>query len=158
MSARNRLDVLVVDDDPAIREALRAVLEHAGHGVHEAEGADMALEALDGKRFDVVLLDLAMPGMNGLDALTRIRELAPDTAVIVVSGEATVANAIKAGQRGAFDFIEKPPDRERLLDVVTQGAQITRLRRSTPRIPMQSPIRIPTRISASSARAPRFPP
>src|SRR5439155_6275409 len=72
------------------------------------------------------------PGMDGLDALTKIREIAPDTGVIVVSGEATIANAIKAGQRGAFDFIEKPPDRERLLDVVSQAAQITHLRRSMP--------------------------
>jgi DNA-binding NtrC family response regulator len=105
------------------------VLEHAGHAVAEAPSGDRAVEMLDERRFDVVLLDLAMPGMHGLDALERIREIAPDTGVIVVSGEATLANAMRAGQRGAFDFIEKPPDRERLLDVVVQAAQITELRR-----------------------------
>ena len=135
MTMRTRLDVLVVDDDPAIRDALRAVLEHAGHTVAEAETGDRAIGMLDERRFDVVLLDLGMPGMHGLDALERIRENAPDVGVIVVSGEATIANAIRAGQRGAFDFIEKPPDRERLLDVVTQAAQITGLRRAAGSLP-----------------------
>ncbi len=125
-----RLQVLVVDDDPAIRMALRMVLEDAGHHVEEAESGDRALERLDAGRLDVVLLDLAMPGLPGLDTLLRIRETAPDLGVIVVSGEATLANAIKAGQRGAYDFIEKPPDRERLLAVVVEAAQLTRMRRS----------------------------
>src|SRR5437870_3721706 len=132
MIAKAGLELLVVDDDPAIRDALRAVLEHAGHSVAEAENGDRALEVLGGRRMDAVLLDLAMPGMDGLDALIRIREIAPDTGVIVVSGEATIANAIKAGQRGAFDFIEKPPDRERLLEVVAQAIRITQLRRRGP--------------------------
>ncbi len=130
-----RLDVLVVDDDPAIRDALRQVLEHAGHDVVEADTGERALELLEARPMDVVLLDLAMPGMHGLDALERLRELAPDLGVIIVSGEATIANAIKAGQRGAYDFIEKPPDRERLLEVVAEAAQITRLRRSAPDVP-----------------------
>ena len=129
MTPRERLEVLVVDDDPAIRDALRAVLEHAGHAVTDAESGDRALELLAQRPMDAVLLDLAMPGIDGLDALVRIRELFPDLGVIVVSGEATIANAIKAGQRGAFDFIEKPPDRERLLDVLGQAAHVTRVRR-----------------------------
>ena len=125
-----RLEVLVVDDDPAIRDSLRRVLEHAGHTVTEAESGERALAILDGQRVDAVLLDIAMPGINGLEALVRIREMAPDTGVIVVTGEGTVANALKAGQRGAYDFIEKPPDRERLLDVLAEAAQVTRLRRT----------------------------
>ena len=74
-----RLEVLVVDDDGAIRDSLRRVLEHAGHDVTEAETGDRAIELLEGRRMDAVLLDLNMPGISGLDALTRIRELAPDT-------------------------------------------------------------------------------
>ena len=127
-----RLEVLVVDDDAAIREALRLVLEHAGHAVEEAENGDRAFELLDGHRYDAVLLDLRMPGTDGLDALVKIREMAPDTAVIVVTGEATLGNAVKAGQRGAYDFIEKPPDREHLLGVLAEAAQVTRLRRASP--------------------------
>ena len=126
-----RLEVLEVDDDPAIRDSLRRVIEHAGHTVTEAESGERALAILDGQRVDAVLLDIAMPGINGLEALVRIREMAPDTGVIVVTGEGTVANALKAGQRGAYDFIEKPPDRERLLDVLAEAAQVTRLRRTT---------------------------
>src|SRR5213592_3332840 len=125
-----RLEVLVVDDDAAIRESLRMVLEHAGHTVSEAESGNQALDVLEDRRVDAVLLDLNMPGIDGLDALVRIREITPDTGVIVVTGEATIANAMKAGQRGAYDFIEKPPDRERLLDIVTEAAQVTRLRRA----------------------------
>jgi DNA-binding NtrC family response regulator len=129
MSPDSSLQILVVDDDPAIRDSLRRVLEHAGHEVSEAETGERALELLGGRPVDAVLLDLNMPGMNGLDALERIREMAPDTGVIVVSGEATIANAIKAGQRGAYDFIVKPPDRELLLDVLREAARVTRLRR-----------------------------
>src|ERR1044072_200550 len=105
--AKAGLELMVVDDDPAIRDALRAVLEAAGHSVVEADSGDRALESLGTHAVAVVLLDLAMPGINGLDALPKIREIAQDTAVIVVSGEGTVANAMKAGQRGAFDFIDR---------------------------------------------------
>jgi two-component system nitrogen regulation response regulator NtrX len=127
--ADRKLEVLVVDDDEAIRDALRLVLEHGGHGVHEAGTGDEAIALLDGRPVDAVLLDLNMPGMHGLEALERIREIAPDTAVIVVSGEATIANAMRAGQRGAYDFIEKPPDRDRLLGVLDEAARVTALRR-----------------------------
>jgi two-component system nitrogen regulation response regulator NtrX len=79
-----------------------------------------------------VLLDLTMPGEHGLDALLKIREQAPDTAVIVVSGESTLENAVKAGQRGAFDFVPKPiNDPEHLLEVLREAVKVTRLRRGT---------------------------
>src|SRR5205809_3631858 len=123
MSATASLDVLVVDDDPAIRGSLRQVLEHAGHSVSEAATGDRALEMLEASPVDAVLLDINMPGIDGLDALVRIREMAPDTGVIVVSGEASIANAIKAGQRGAYDFIVKPPDRAVLLAVLAEAAR-----------------------------------
>ena len=78
-----------------------------------------------------MLLDLTMPGEHGLDALIRIREQAPDTAVIVISGESTIENAVKAGQRGAFDFVPKPiPDPEHLLGVLNEAVRLTRLRRA----------------------------
>ncbi|MBI3539571.1 MAG: sigma-54-dependent Fis family transcriptional regulator [Candidatus Eisenbacteria bacterium] len=130
MSATNRLDVLVVDDDAAIRRQLRGVLEDEGHLVTEAGDAEQALELLEARRMDVVLLDIHLPGESGLDALVKIRELAPDTGVIMVSGESTLANAMRAGQRGAYDFIEKPPDPERLLAVLQEAARVTRVRRA----------------------------
>ena len=130
MSGRERFAVLMVDDDEAIRRQLRGVLEDEGHAASEAANAAEAYAALEKQRFDAVLLDLRMPGEHGLDALERLREQAPDTAVIVVSGEGTLENAVRAGQRGAFDFIEKPVrDPERLLDVLAEAVRVTRLRR-----------------------------
>jgi two-component system nitrogen regulation response regulator NtrX len=124
--------VLLVDDDPRIRRALRGVLEDEGHSVDEAPDGAQALAALEHRAFDAVLLDVNMPGMSGLDALVAIRETAPNTGVIMVSGEGTIATAVQALKRGAFDFIEKPADPEHLLRVLAQAAQLSELRRATP--------------------------
>lgn len=113
--------VLIVDDDAAIRFMLRGLLQDEGHEVLESPDAAHAYTSLDRQRVDAVLLDLRMPGDHGLDALVRIREQAPDTAVIIVSGEGTVEHALKAGQRGAFDFIEKPIDDARLVAAVREA-------------------------------------
>jgi two-component system nitrogen regulation response regulator NtrX len=132
MPERERFAVLTVDDDARIRRTLRGVLEDEGHETGEAANASEAYEALEKRRWDVVLLDLTMPGEHGLDALLRIREQSPDTAVIVVSGESTLENAVKAGQRGAFDFVPKPiNDPEHLLEVLREAVKVTRLRRGT---------------------------
>ena len=133
MTAKKALDILVVDDDPGIRQALRATLEDYGHAVQDAADGRLALAALEGGRFDVVLLDVKMPGMTGLDALPLIREMAPGTAVIMVSGESNIPIAVQALKRGAFDFVEKPLDDEKiemLFAVIAQAAQLTQLRRS----------------------------
>jgi len=135
MTPRAKLDVLVVDDDADIRQMLRGVLEDEGHAVAEAPDGSRALAVLGGRRFDAVLLDVKMPGMNGLEALEQIREQAPHTGIIMVSGEGSIATAVQAIKRGAFDFIEKPVDPEHLLTVLAQAAQLTELRRSTPAPP-----------------------
>jgi two-component system, NtrC family, nitrogen regulation response regulator NtrX len=130
MPQREHFAVLTVDDDARIRRTLRGVLEDEGHETGEAANASEAYEALEKRRWDAVLLDLTMPGEHGLDALVKIREQAPDTAVIVVSGEGTLENAVKAGQRGAFDFVPKPiNDPEHLLEVIREAVKVTRLRR-----------------------------
>ncbi len=130
MPTREGFSLLVVDDDAAIRRQLRAVLEDEGHRVSEATNAAEGGAALERERFDAVLLDLRMPGEHGLDALVRFREFAPDTAVVIVSGEGTIENAMRAGQRGAFDFVEKPiRDPERLLELLAEAVRVTRLRR-----------------------------
>jgi two-component system nitrogen regulation response regulator NtrX len=132
MPDREHFAVLTVDDDARIRRTLRGVLEDEGHETGEAANASEAYAALEKRRWDAVLLDLTMPGEHGLDALLKIREQAPDTAVIVVSGESTLENAVKAGQRGAFDFVPKPiNDPEHLLEVLREAVKVTRLRRGT---------------------------
>ena len=151
MTARARLDVLVVDDDADIRQMLRGVLEDEGHAVTEAPDGNRALAALDGRRFDAVLLDVKMPGMNGLEALEQIREQAPQTGIIMVSGEGSISTAVQAIKRGAFDFIEKPVDPEHLLTVLAQAAQLTELRRSTPVAAAESELGIVGESSAIQA-------
>jgi len=139
MSTRERFQVLLVDDDAAIRRQLRGVLEDEGHVATEAANAAESYERIERQRFDAVLLDLRMPGEHGLDALTKLREQAPDTAVIVVSGETSVENALRAGQRGAFDFVEKPiRDPGALLETLAEAVRVTRLRRrpaTAPHVP-----------------------
>jgi len=128
MTAKNTLTVLVVDDDTQIRNTLRGVLEDEGHSVAEAADGAKALEVLERRRFDVVLLDVKMPGVGGLEALEMIREAAPQTGVVMVSGESTISTAVQALKLGAFDFIEKPVDPERLIEVLLQAARLTVLR------------------------------
>ncbi|MBI1798374.1 MAG: sigma-54-dependent Fis family transcriptional regulator [Candidatus Eisenbacteria bacterium] len=127
------MDVLVVDDEEDVRRMLCVALRREQHQVSEAASAEQALEALEQRRFDVVLLDIRMQGMSGLDALIQIRERAPEPAVIMVTGESSTANALNAGRGGAYDFVTKPLDGDQieyLLDAVNRAGRITRGRRS----------------------------
>lgn len=126
------MDVLIVDDEEEIRSVLRRVLEREGHSIVEAASGELALEALARRPFDVVLLDIRMPGMSGLDALTQVRERSPETAVIMVSGEDSARNAMTAGRRGAYDFVSKPlvdGQIEYLLDALDRAKRVTQGRR-----------------------------
>jgi DNA-binding NtrC family response regulator len=107
--------VLVVDDEKNIRLSLQMVLEGEGHEVVVAESAEQALAMLGELSPDVVLLDIQLPGLDGHAALARIRALDAGLPVIMVSGHATVTDAVSATRAGAFDFIEKPLSRERVL-------------------------------------------
>jgi len=107
--------VLVVDDEGGIRDAVRQVLEYEGWEVRTAasggEGITISLEFLP----HVVLLDVKMAGLDGLETLSRLREQEPPATVVMISGHGTIATAVQATQRGAFDFLEKPLDADRLL-------------------------------------------
>ncbi len=110
--------VLIVDDERNIRRTVRMVLEGEGYGVEEAASAEEAVARLEDIGADVVLLDVQLPGMSGLDALGRLlgRESPdPDLTVVMISGHATLADAVRAVKGGAYDFLEKPLDRERLI-------------------------------------------
>ncbi len=106
--------VLVIDDEKNIRRTLRMVLEGEGYEVDEAESAEVGLERV-GFGPDLVILDVRLPRMSGLEALTRIRETSPQLPVLMISGHASVAEAVQAVQSGATDFFEKPLDRDRVL-------------------------------------------
>ena len=115
--------VLVVDDEPGIRESLSGVLEDEGFAVEAVESGEACLTALGRARFDLVLLDIWLPGMDGIETLARIEEL-PSTdrpAVVVISGHGSVEAAVKATKMGAFDFLEKPLTIEKVV-VVSKNA------------------------------------
>ena len=104
----NFLNVLIVDDERSIREACREIAQSLGFSAHIADSAEQAFRALELQAFDVVLLDLRLPGSGGLDALRRIRERRPDTLVVVVTGYGTVQSAVQAMKNGAYDYVTKP--------------------------------------------------
>ena len=107
--------VLVVDDETNIRKTLEGVLSDDGYHVLQAGDGTLALEVLSRSFVDAVLLDVWLPGMDGLETLKRIREAYPIVPVIMISGHGTIDMAVKAVKMGAFDFISKPPDLNRLL-------------------------------------------
>jgi two-component system nitrogen regulation response regulator NtrX len=102
--------ILVVDDEPGIRQSLSGVLEDEGYAVETAASGEECLEKLPGGEFELVLLDIWLPGIDGMETLARIQEIAfPDRPVVVViSGHGSIEAAVKATKLGAFDFLEKP--------------------------------------------------
>jgi two-component system nitrogen regulation response regulator NtrX len=107
--------ILVVDDDPGIRDTLRMILDYEGYEVATAADGKVALASLDTDRVDAVLLDIKMPGMDGLEILDRIAEREGSPPVLMISGHGDIATAVEATRRGAVDFLEKPLERERIL-------------------------------------------
>ena len=108
--ARRQARILVADDEPSIRFVLREALSPEGHDVVDVDSGDAALEALSapGAAFDIAFLDIRMPGPSGLELLDRVRALGLDTAVVVVTAQNTVENAVEAMKRGALDYLLKP--------------------------------------------------
>ncbi len=107
--------ILLVDDEANIRRALEMILSAAGYAIAEAASAKEAERKLAQQRFDLMLLDIAMPEMDGLELLKRISALPERPIVIMVSGNATLENAVAATREGAYDFIEKPVTKDKLL-------------------------------------------
>ncbi|HEY6292120.1 MAG TPA: sigma-54 dependent transcriptional regulator [Terriglobia bacterium] len=100
--------ILIVDDEEGIRESLGAVLQDEGYQVDSVEAAEAGLEWLARKRCDVVMLDIWLPGMDGLEALEKVQKIENPPLVIMISGHGTIETAVRATKLGAFDFIEKP--------------------------------------------------
>ena len=110
--------ILVVDDEKAIRNALRDILEHEKHTVDEAEDGAAGLEKAKKGGFDVVLCDIKMPKLDGLEFLQKLMAHNDEVPVIMISGHGTIDTAVDALKKGAFDFIEKPPNISRILVAV----------------------------------------
>src|SRR6056297_4179716 len=100
--------VLVIDDEPGIRSVLKDILEDEKHVTFTAEDGFEGLSILHDQEIDLVLLDIWLPNMGGIDVLKEIKKTYPDTEVIVISGHANIDIAVRAVKMGAFDFVEKP--------------------------------------------------
>lgn len=119
--------VLIIDDEKSIRKSLREILEYENFKVDEAgdgaEGSSMA----EKENYDIILCDIKMPKVDGMEALDRIQKAHPDTPVVMISGHGTIETAVEAVKKGAFDFIAKPLDLNRLLVTVRNAMDKTSL-------------------------------
>jgi DNA-binding NtrC family response regulator len=110
--------VLIIDDERPIRSTLRDILEYEKIKVEEAENGRLGIELFKKTAFDLVLCDIKMEGMDGLEVLEHLQSVNPDVPVIMISGHGTIETAVEALKKGAYDYISKPPDLNRLLVAV----------------------------------------
>lgn len=123
--------ILIVDDEMPIRRTLRDILEFEGYDVDEASDGLECVAKVQKEKFDVVITDIKMPKMDGIEALERLQILSPETPVIMVSGHGTIDTAVEAVKKGAFDFISKPPDLNRMLITVRNALERSELVNTT---------------------------
>ncbi len=132
--------ILVADDEESIRWVLATTLTGEGHTVEQVDSGDAALHKLTGNHFDLALVDIKMPGLDGLELLSKLREAGLTTPIVIITAQNTMANAIEAMKRGAYDYVTKPFDIEevrllvqRVLDMRRQETELTRLEEQTRR-------------------------
>ena len=125
--ARN--SILLVDDEPGIRKSLGAVLAEDGFKVTTVQSGEECLRILLKKSFELILLDIWLQGISGLETLEAIKKMGVDVVVIMISGHGTIETAVKATRLGAFDFIEKPLSIEKTLLVIKNGLENRRLQK-----------------------------
>lgn len=119
--------ILIIDDEKAIRKTLGEILSYEGYKIDEAGDGEEGLKKFREKVYDVVLCDIKMPKLDGLDFLERTRELNADVPIIMISGHGTIETAVEAVKKGAFDYISKPPDLNRLLITIRNAIDKTSL-------------------------------
>lgn len=116
-------NLLIIDDEKSIRDSLKMILEYERYEVEFAENGEQGLTKLSSQPFDLVLLDVKMAGMDGMEVLHRIRERNPGVPVVMISGHGTFETAVEATKLGAFDFLPKPLDRDKLLITIRNALQ-----------------------------------
>jgi DNA-binding NtrC family response regulator len=110
--------ILIIDDERSIRSTLKEILEYENYTVDEAENGEIGLDLLSKTKYDVVLCDIKMPKIDGIEVLNRAMDFTPDTPFIMISAHGTIDTAVEATKKGAYDFLQKPPDLNRLLITV----------------------------------------
>ena len=141
--------VLIVDDEESIRSSLERLLSYEKFKTFAAADGAAALDLAASERIDVVLLDIKMPGMDGLEVLGKLKELHPGLPVIIISGHGTISTAVDATKLGAYDFLEKPIDMDRLLLTIRNGVNQAELARQN--VQLQRKIGIKTNIIGAHA-------
>jgi PAS domain S-box-containing protein len=133
----NDISVLVVDDEQGIRDGSERILKRMGCRVHTASNGGEGLAVVDAEKIDILLLDLKMPGIDGMEVLGRVNQSHPHILVVVITGFATVETAIEAMKQGAYDFIPKPFDPDQLRIVTARAAEKVQLHRETERLEVE---------------------
>ncbi len=126
--------ILVVDDEQAIRKALKEILEYEKHEVDLAKDGFEAIDKVKNQQFDLMLLDIKMPKIDGIEVLEKIQKINPELPVIIITGHGTVDTAVEALKKGAYDFLEKPLDLNRLLVAVRNALEKKDLVKETKRL------------------------
>src|SRR5260221_3327572 len=108
-------NILIIDDEKAIRKTLSEILSYEGYKIDEAGDGEEGLKKVKEKAYDVILLDIKMPKIDGIEFLEKTKETNPDIPIIMISGHGTIETAVEAVKKGAYDYISKPPDLNRLL-------------------------------------------
>ena len=115
--------VLIIDDDKSVRDSLKMILEYERYEVEFAENGEQGLQQIETVRPDAVMLDIKMAGMDGIEVLTKIRSRHDELPVIMISGHGNIETAVEATKLGAFDFLSKPLDRDKLLVTIRNALQ-----------------------------------
>ncbi len=123
--------ILIIDDERAIRKTLNEILGFEGYKIEEAADGEEGLKKFQAGGFDAVLCDIKMPKLDGLEFLSKVTAINPDVPVIMISGHGTIETAVEAVKKGAFDFIAKPPDLNRLLITIRNALDKTTLVKET---------------------------
>lgn len=125
--AKSKATILITDDEKSIRNTLREILEFENYNIMEAENGEKAISTIQKEKVDLVILDIKMQGMDGIEVLEQIKKIEPGLPVIMISGHGTIKIAVEATKLGAFDFLEKPPDLNRLLISIRNGLNSSEL-------------------------------
>ena len=123
--------ILIIDDEKAIRNVLKDILSNEGYLVEEANDGEEGLKKFKAGNFDTVLCDIKMPKLDGIEFLQKAKEIFPEIPIIIISGHGNIETAVDAVKKGAFDYIAKPPDLNRLLITLRNALDRTLLVQET---------------------------
>lgn len=123
--------ILVIDDEKSIRNTLKEILSYEGYEVTEAQDGSEGLKLAEKEKFDIILSDIKMPKMDGIEVLEKLQELSPETPVVMISGHGNIETAVEAIRKGAFDYISKPLDLNRMLVTIRNAMDRSSLVKET---------------------------